>query len=93
MKGLRTLCLGYRVIAPAEYKAWSMKYQEAQKEIVDRDIKLDEISELIEKDMVLMGATAIEDKLQEGVPECIATLSKAGIKIWVLTVSKTHSGR
>lgn len=36
----------------------------------------------------LLGATAIEDKLQEGVPETIAILSLANIKIWVLTGDK-----
>lgn len=36
----------------------------------------------------LIGATAIEDKLQDGVPETIAKLAKADIKIWVLTGDK-----
>lgn len=36
----------------------------------------------------LLGATAIEDKLQDGVPETISRLSKADIKIWVLTGDK-----
>jgi magnesium-transporting ATPase (P-type) len=52
---------------------------------------MDAIAEEIEKDLVLMGVTAIEDKLQEGVPECIATLSMAGIKIWVLTGDKQET--
>ena len=37
----------------------------------------------------LLGATAIEDRLQEGVPETIALLREAGLKIWVLTGDKT----
>lgn len=37
---------------------------------------------------MLPGATAIEDKLQDGVPQTIANLSLAGIKIWVLTGDK-----
>jgi phospholipid-translocating ATPase len=44
--------------------------------------------EEIEKDLILLGATAIEDKLQDGVPQCIERLSQAGIKIWVLTGDK-----
>lgn len=40
-----------------------------------------------------MGATAIEDKLQEGVPDCIALLAKAGIKLWVLTVIRISKCR
>jgi phospholipid-transporting ATPase len=49
------------------------------------------VSELIEKNLILIGCTAIEDKLQEGVPTCIETLSAAGIKIWVLTGDKMET--
>jgi phospholipid-transporting ATPase len=49
------------------------------------------VAELIEKDLILVGCTAIEDKLQEGVPTCIETLSAAGIKIWVLTGDKMET--
>jgi phospholipid-translocating ATPase len=56
--------------------------------LVNRDDKLDAVYEEIEKGMVLLGATAIEDKLQDGVPEAIANLALAGIKIWVLTGDK-----
>ena len=50
-----------------------------------------QVAELIERDMILLGSTAIEDKLQEGVPQCIETLAKAGIKIWVLTGDKLET--
>lgn len=50
-----------------------------------------QVAELIEKDLVLIGSTAIEDKLQEGVPACIETLQRAGIKIWVLTGDKVET--
>lgn len=40
----------------------------------------------------LLGATAIEDKLQDGVPQTIETLAKANIKIWVLTGDKQGKG-
>lgn len=50
-----------------------------------------QVAELIEKELILVGCTAIEDKLQEGVPSCIETLSKAGIKIWVLTGDKMET--
>mgnify|MGYP000240183281 CR=1 FL=1 len=54
----------------------------------NRDDKLSEVYEEIEQNMTLIGATAIEDKLQDGVPEAIANLAAAGIKIWVLTGDK-----
>jgi len=57
-------------------------------ELDNRDDKLDEVYEEIEQNLILIGATAIEDKLQDGVPEAIANLAMAGIKIWVLTGDK-----
>jgi P-type E1-E2 ATPase len=50
-----------------------------------------QVAELIENDLILIGSTAIEDKLQEGVPRCIETLQRAGIKIWVLTGDKIET--
>ena len=84
-EGLRTLCLGYRDIPEEEYKNWKLVYDEAATTMEDRGDKLDEAAELIEKDLILLGATAIEDKLQDEVPDTIHTLQEAGIKIWVLT--------
>ena len=37
------------------------------------------------------GATGIEDRLQDGVPETIAALRKAGLQIWVLTGDKQET--
>lgn len=85
-EGLRTLCLAYRIVPAAEYNPWAERYLQAQASVVDRDAQVEAVAGSIEVDLTLMGATAIEDKLQDGVPESIATLAKAGIKIWVLTV-------
>lgn len=56
--------------------------------IEGRDEKLESIYEEIERDLMLIGVTAIEDKLQDGVPHAIANLALAGIKVWVLTGDK-----
>ncbi|CAG5867107.1 unnamed protein product [Menidia menidia] len=85
---LRTLCLCYKDISASEYEAWSRMHKEAQVAMVDRDGALDRAYEKIESNLMLIGATAIEDKLQDGVPETIAKLAKADIKIWVLTGDK-----
>ncbi|XP_021911312.1 probable phospholipid-transporting ATPase 8 isoform X2 [Carica papaya] len=58
----------------------------------NRDTSVDALANKIEKDLVLLGATAVEDKLQKGVPECIDKLAKAGIRIWVLTGDKVETG-
>jgi magnesium-transporting ATPase (P-type) len=59
----------------------------------DRAAKLEAVAELVEKDLILLGCTAIEDKLQEGVPQTIKTLAEAGIRLWVLTGDKMVSRR
>lgn len=84
-EGLRTLCIASKIISEERYESWSTKYYEASTSLENRSEKLDEIAEVIENDLFLLGATAIEDKLQDGVPETIHTLQSAGIKIWVLT--------
>jgi phospholipid-transporting ATPase len=84
-EGLRTLCLAMRVVPEDEYAEWAQIFEDASTTLDNRGEKLDEAAEMIERDMFLLGATAIEDKLQEGVPETIHTLQDAGIKVWVLT--------
>ncbi|KAG5723479.1 putative phospholipid-transporting ATPase [Termitomyces sp. T112] len=84
-EGLRTLCLAYRDVSDEEYRQWSVIYNQAAATINGRGEALDQAAELIEKDLFLLGATAIEDKLQDGVPDTIHTLQMAGIKVWVLT--------
>ncbi|KAL7751308.1 aminophospholipid translocase [Sorochytrium milnesiophthora] len=84
-EGLRTLCIAQRDIPADEYARWSALYDKASTAMVNRSEELDKVAEFVEKDLELLGATAIEDKLQEGVPETIATLAMANIKIWVLT--------
>ncbi|KAI8968964.1 hypothetical protein BDF20DRAFT_827472 [Mycotypha africana] len=90
-EGLRTLCLAYRFISEKDYKVWNKRYQEASAAIYNRDDKIDEVCEEIETEMLLIGGTAIEDRLQDGVPETIALLARSGIKLWVLTGDKTET--
>ena len=85
-EGLRTLCLAMREIPDDEYKEWWQVYDKAQTTVGgNRAEELDKAAEIIEHDLYLLGATAIEDRLQDGVPETIHTLQQAGIKVWVLT--------
>ncbi|KAM3873313.1 phospholipid-transporting ATPase ID [Diretmus argenteus] len=89
--GLRTLALAYRDLSEDEWEAWSESHRCADKATDCREDRLADAYEQIEQDMMLLGATAIEDKLQEGVPETIAVLSLANIKIWVLTGDKQET--
>ena len=83
--GLRTLCISYRYLEEDEYLNWSRTYDAATNAIEDREAAIDKANDLIEHSLLILGATALEDKLQEGVPEAIEMLHRAGIKLWILT--------
>uniref|UniRef100_A0A8C3W4T4 Phospholipid-transporting ATPase n=1 Tax=Catagonus wagneri TaxID=51154 RepID=A0A8C3W4T4_9CETA len=89
--GLRTLMVAYRELDNAFFHNWSLKHSEACLSLEDRESEISLVYEEIEKDLMLLGATAIEDKLQDGVPETIITLNKAKIKVWVLTGDKQET--
>lgn len=90
--GLRTLILAYRELDEEEYKEFNKKFSEAKSSVnADREALIDEVTEKMEKNLILLGATAVEDKLQHGVPDCIDKLAQAGIKIWVLTGDKMET--
>ncbi|XP_010925668.1 probable phospholipid-transporting ATPase 8 isoform X2 [Elaeis guineensis] len=90
--GLRTLAIAYRKLSVEEYKKWHEEFLLAKSSVnADRDAIVDETAEKIERDLILVGATAVEDRLQKGVPECINKLAQAGIKIWILTGDKLET--
>jgi len=90
-EGLRTLVLGVRFLTDEECKEWLEMYTAAATAINGRDEKLTAAAFQIEQKLHIVGATAIEDKLQTGVPDAISTLDKAGIKLWVLTGDKRET--
>ncbi|TYI51742.1 hypothetical protein E1A91_D12G197700v1 [Gossypium mustelinum] len=90
--GLRTLVLAYRELSENEYEVFNEKMTEAKNSVsADRETLIDGVAEMIERDLILLGATAVEDKLQNGVPDCIDKLAQAGIKLWVLTGDKMET--
>ncbi|XP_045459534.1 probable phospholipid-transporting ATPase IA [Melitaea cinxia] len=90
-EGLRTLVYAVADVPPQVYEDWSNTYHKASIAIHDREQKIEEAALLIENNLRLLGATAIEDKLQDGVPEAIAALLKANIHVWVLTGDKQET--
>ncbi|XP_024919271.1 phospholipid-transporting ATPase IA isoform X6 [Cynoglossus semilaevis] len=90
-EGLRTLCFAVADISESSYQQWQEIYHRASTSLQNRALKMEESYELIEKNLQLLGATAIEDKLQDKVPETIETLMKADIKIWILTGDKQET--
>ncbi|NXS45058.1 AT8B2 ATPase, partial [Balaeniceps rex] len=90
-EGLRTLVLAYKDLEESYYKDWSERLHRAGSAPEAREDRLARLYDEVEHDMMLLGATAIEDKLQQGVPETIAILTLANIKIWVLTGDKQET--
>ncbi|MED6171641.1 putative phospholipid-transporting ATPase 8, partial [Stylosanthes scabra] len=90
--GLRTLVITYRELDEEEYKLWEGEFLKAKTSVgADRDALVDAAADKMERNLILLGSTAVEDRLQKGVPECIERLAKAGIKLWVLTGDKMET--
>lgn len=90
-EGLRTLLFAYRYMDEADYQAWRKTYVEASTSLINRNERMEAAGELIEHDFTLAGATAIEDRLQAGVPDTIDKLRRANIKVWMLTGDKRET--
>ncbi|CAB3401820.1 unnamed protein product [Caenorhabditis bovis] len=89
--GYRTLCFAAKIIEQREYDAWAPEYKKAVLAIENRAKLLAAAAEKVENNMTLIGATAIEDKLQEWVPETIQALMAADIRVWMLTGDKRET--
>ncbi|KAE9030157.1 Phospholipid-transporting ATPase [Phytophthora rubi] len=90
-EGLRTLTTAVRRLTQEEYDQWHHLYRQAELSMEGRAAKIAKVSAIIEVELTLLGATAIEDRLQDGVEESICALRKAGIKFWVLTGDKKET--
>uniref|UniRef100_A0A096M158 Phospholipid-transporting ATPase n=1 Tax=Poecilia formosa TaxID=48698 RepID=A0A096M158_POEFO len=89
---LRTLCVAVRSVPEALWERWSETLAlSAAMATCERDTLLEKLYDEMERDLLLLGVTAIEDRLQEGVPETIALLQEAGIRVWVLTGDKKET--
>ncbi|CAK84558.1 unnamed protein product (macronuclear) [Paramecium tetraurelia] len=88
--GLRCLLMAIRVLSNDEYR----EFDNAYNNLPDNDTRAEELEKLtnnLEQNLTLLGASAVEDKLQPLVPETIADLLKANIKVWMLTGDKLET--
>uniref|UniRef100_A0AAX7VMS7 Phospholipid-transporting ATPase n=1 Tax=Astatotilapia calliptera TaxID=8154 RepID=A0AAX7VMS7_ASTCA len=90
-EGLRTLCIAKKVLKEDEYDLWLKAHMLAESSIENREELLLESAQRLETNLTLLGTTGIVDRLQEEVPETIAALQRAGIKVWVLTGDKQET--
>eukprot|EP00760_Papus_ankaliazontas_P023389 PhM_4_TR2048/c0_g2_i1/m.95529/K14802/DRS2, ATP8A; phospholipid-transporting ATPase len=89
--GLRTLVIGWKSISQSEFDEWHQKFLTANTAMTDRHERVDEVCLMLEKHLTVIGTTAIEDKLQDQVPETLKFLLSAGIVVWMLTGDKRET--
>ncbi|RKP07621.1 hypothetical protein THASP1DRAFT_4481, partial [Thamnocephalis sphaerospora] len=95
--GLRTLVYAYRYLDEDEYAVWHAKYAHAQAAISNRIQRMEEVMEEMERSgrngagLRMCGVTAVEDRLQPGVPETIVALRRANIRVFMLTGDKLET--
>ncbi|KAL0934002.1 P-type ATPase [Colletotrichum truncatum] len=90
-EGLRTLVYAEKYLDQQDYQSWKQLYRDAETSLDNRQNLIEEVSELVEQSFDLLGASAVEDKLQKGVPETIEKLRQARVKIWMLTGDKRET--
>lgn len=89
--GLRTLAVCRKELSEKQFKKFFDDYERAASSLKDREKLVEEVSDAMEREFDLIGCTAIEDKLQQGVPDTIAYFIKAGIKFWIITGDKQET--
>jgi magnesium-transporting ATPase (P-type) len=87
-EGLRTLLIAMKVVSQKQLEHFEKMCQLAEENIVTREVELQQVYDEFERGLVVLGATAVEDQLQDQVPETIKSMQQAGIKIWMLTGDK-----
>ncbi|URE01836.1 E1-E2 ATPase [Musa troglodytarum] len=89
--GLRTLVVGMRELSRNDFEEWQSTYEKASTALYGRGSLLRAVASSVENNLQILGASGIEDKLQQGVPEAIESLRQAGIRVWVLTGDKQET--
>ena len=90
-QGFRTLLIAMKILSQEEYDDYNNKLKEAQMSDINKDKKVEEVNNIIENNLFLIGTTIVEDKLQEKLPETIKKLRISNIKVWMLTGDKMNT--
>lgn len=90
-EGLRTLALARKKLTKEQYNQFTKELLDANNSLTDRVRLVEECQQRIESGLELLGATAVEDALQDDVRDVLVSLREAKIKIWVLTGDKIET--
>ena len=89
--GFRTLFIAMKILSQEEFSKFSNDLKEAQMSLENKDEKVNQVYNDLEQNLILLGATIVEDKLQDSVPETIRDLRLAKVKVWMLTGDKMNT--
>jgi len=89
--GMRTLAVAERKLTQDEFQAFSRQIKHARRKLKNREERMREIYASMERNLTVLGATGVEDQLQEGVPETLQALQAAGIRVWMITGDKVET--
>jgi phospholipid-transporting ATPase len=92
-EGLRTLLVAKRELTQNEFSSFKKKLSLVNQDLKNKEEKVEKVQDLVERDLKILGATGIEDKLQDDVGVTISFMKKAGIKVWVLTGDKVETAK
>nr|CEL74529.1 TPA: phospholipid-transporting P-type ATPase,putative [Toxoplasma gondii VEG] len=90
--GLRTLVFGYRYLPPELYRDFHSRFTQAQQLLgEEQENAVANCIAMVERDLLVVGCSGIEDRLQDDVQGTIKDLKAAGIQVWVLTGDKLET--
>lgn len=92
-EGLRTLIFAYKELSEKQYRDWKKKFDLVSIVIDDRERKIREVIDQLEFNLMFLGVTGVEDKLQKDVGKTIKDLRSAGITVWILTGDKVETAQ
>ena len=90
-EGLRTLVVGSRVLTEKQYETFAAALRQAKATLHDRQANVQAVADTLEEDVALLGVTGVDDRLQDGVRQCLETLRNAGVRVWMLTGDKIET--
>ena len=93
MQGLRTLYFAMKVVDDEELQKFHVKVEIAEQNLLQKEERLEQVFSEMESGLTLLGATAVEDRLQDNVPEVIHDFQRAQIKVWMLTGDKFETAK
>jgi phospholipid-translocating ATPase len=89
--GLRTLAFARKKLTKTEFINFNNQLIEANSSLTNRAEKVEQCQRKVESGLDLLGATAVEDALQDDVRDTLVSIRAAGIKVWVLTGDKVET--